>query len=154
MERMTEKQIERLKKKINQIKKELSADKKFWGGYYHDGRGLRYLQPEYYIKLKDYSGAKRYFNWFNKNFPDDICSPYFLFQWAFVLFETGNLKQAETKILEVHKSDPDIIQVFLEINKPPSHLEYFKYRLTQPEFKIFGYWLKDFIKSVKFKSPD
>jgi len=43
---MTEKQAQRLKNKIAKIKKALAADKRYWGGYYHDGGGLRYAPPE------------------------------------------------------------------------------------------------------------
>ena len=50
---MTDKQIERVKAKIEKYKKALSADKKNWGGQYHDGRGIRYIIPEQYIKIKD-----------------------------------------------------------------------------------------------------
>ena len=65
---MTPKQEERIRKKIQKIKKGLAADKKFQGGYYHDGSELRYLQPELYLKLKDYKGASNYFKWFEKTF--------------------------------------------------------------------------------------
>jgi len=68
---MTPKQQARLQNKIKKIKSALAADKKHWGGYYHDGGGLRYLPPGLYIQLEDYSGGLRYLNWFKKNFPDD-----------------------------------------------------------------------------------
>jgi len=42
---MTPKQEERTRSKIKMIKAELAADKKRWGGYYDDSRGLRYLPP-------------------------------------------------------------------------------------------------------------
>jgi len=43
---MTPKQEERIRNKIARIRKELAADKKRWGGFYDDSRGLRYLPPE------------------------------------------------------------------------------------------------------------
>jgi hypothetical protein len=46
---MTPKQVERVKKKIINVKAALAADKKYWGGEYHDGRGLRYIPPQLYI---------------------------------------------------------------------------------------------------------
>ena len=76
---MTEKQITRIKTKITKIKKGLAADKKHWGGYYHDGGGMRYMPPELYLQIQDYTGSLRYFNWFNKNFPDDAGHPVFIF---------------------------------------------------------------------------
>ena len=50
---MTPKQIERIKIKITAIKKEIAREKKQWGGY-HDGRGLRYAPPQYYVQLGDF----------------------------------------------------------------------------------------------------
>ena len=38
---MTEKQAEKLQLKIKKIKAELAADKRRWGGFYDDSRGLR-----------------------------------------------------------------------------------------------------------------
>ena len=99
---MTPKQRERIQIKIAKIKKELAADKKRWGGFYDDSRGLRYLPPELYLKIQDYSGAQRYFNWFSKNFPEDSGYPVFLFEWAITLFKTGKIKNAEDKILETY----------------------------------------------------
>ncbi|MFW5793677.1 MAG: hypothetical protein ACOCWC_05285 [Bacteroidota bacterium] len=63
---MTPKQDEKIRNKIARIRKELAADKKRWGGFYDDSRGLRYLPPELFIKLKDYKGGLRYLRWFNR----------------------------------------------------------------------------------------
>ena len=59
---MTEKQIEKVKEKIVKYKKALSADKRQWGGFYHDGNGIRYLIPQLYISIMDYKGGLKYFN--------------------------------------------------------------------------------------------
>ena len=82
---MTDKQVERVRKKIEKFKKALAADKKFWGGEYHDGGGIRYIITEQYIKIQDYKGGLRYLNWFHKTFPDDGGFPVFLFEWTFIL---------------------------------------------------------------------
>jgi hypothetical protein len=66
---MTEKQAEKVKAKIEKYKTALAAEKKHWGGEYHDGQGIRYIIPEQYIKIRDYKGGQRYLNWFSKNFP-------------------------------------------------------------------------------------
>ena len=62
---MTPKQAEKLRDKILKIKRALSADKRRWGGVYDDSRGLRYLHPEIFLRLQDYTGALKYFKWFN-----------------------------------------------------------------------------------------
>ncbi len=59
---MSPEQVERMQTKIKQIKAELAADKKHWGGYYHDGRGLRYLSPALYVQIADYTGGLPYIN--------------------------------------------------------------------------------------------
>ncbi|MFM8349131.1 MAG: hypothetical protein ACKOAR_13905 [Bacteroidota bacterium] len=52
---MTSRQINSLRKKIDQIKKALAADKKRGGGYYDDSRGLRYMPPGLFLRLQDYA---------------------------------------------------------------------------------------------------
>ena len=95
---MTPKQEERIRIKIAKIKKALAADKRFWGGEYHDGRGYRYLQPALYLQLKDYKGAQRYFNWFAKTFEEDAGYPIFLFEWTVTFFKNNKLKEAEKRL--------------------------------------------------------
>ncbi len=114
---MTPKQAERIQAKITQIKKELAADKRRWGGFYDDSRGLRYLTPALYIKLGDYSGANRYFNWFAKNFPDDMGYPIFLFEWTLALYKTKKITLAEQKALQTFWGNTYLLNAFLQ--RPP-----------------------------------
>jgi len=159
---MTEKQIERVKLKIAKYKKELADDKKFWGGYYHDGRGIRYVIPEQYIKICDYKGAVKYFNWFAKNFPDDTCYPIFLFEWTFSLFKCGKLVEAEKKAHRTFFSNTYLFDNFL--GKEPLQLEknesfswesesllkHFTYSNKNIEFTEFGEWLETVLQSRTF----
>jgi hypothetical protein len=55
--------------------------------------GLR--RQKYYVQLGDYAGGLRYTRWFDKNFPDDIGYPDFLFEWTIILFRNAKLKEAE-----------------------------------------------------------
>ncbi|WP_194766055.1 hypothetical protein [Tamlana sp. I1] len=159
---MTPKQAERIQNKIKKIKKELAADKKHWGGYYHDGRGLRYLPPALYLKINDYTGALRYFNWFNKNFPEDAGFPIFLFEWTITLFKRKKIEDAEKKALETFCCNRFIIDVFLgnelihldhsektnwEYSNIAENLEYSK---DQEELQDFTIWLKDFTITKTF----
>lgn len=159
---MTEKQEQRLKDKIKKIKKALAADKKRWGGYYDDSGGLRYAPPEIYMKLKDYIGALRYFNWFDKNFPDDIGQPGFLFEYTLTLFKRNKIEKAEKKALETFLANPYLLDYFLErelidrdINSNSGwHREsiekFFIYSKTDNELQSFAQWLETFIDSSKF----
>lgn len=161
---MTEKQQDRLRQKIKKIKSALAADKKRWGGYYDDSRGLRYMPLEYYIKLKDYSGGKRYLNWFYKNFPDDSGFPNFLFECTLILFYSKKLKEARRKLFETFASNTYLIEKFLgnrsvEIANYSSSnwggfevLEHFNYTSTDEDLSEFTTWLLETYRSDLFQS--
>jgi len=162
---MTPKQRERLENKIKKIKAALRADKKYWGGEYHDGQGLRYMPPRFYLKLQDYSGGLRYMNWFHKNFPDDACYPDFLFEWTVILFKTKKTKQAEIKAFETYRRNTYLFDTFLgrKITKfhgsHSSNLdtyqfaqEFFTYKSDQPELADFTAWLTALLDTPKFKA--
>ncbi len=160
---MTPKQIERIQIKISKIKRELAADKKRHGGYFDDSRGLRYLPPELYLKLQDYKGALRYYNWFNKNFPDDSGFPIFLFEWSLTLFKNGKFKEAEKKVLETFFSNIYLIHKFLNKEYLPIEIsersnweistlaDSLIYTNSEIEFKDFSDWLSKFVDSEKFQ---
>ena len=159
---MTDKQIERVKVKIGKYKKALAADKKYWGGQYHDGQGIRYIIPEQFIKIKDYKGGQRYFNWFDKNFPDDSGYPIFLFEWAFILFKCDKLMEAENKVHQTFFSNTYLFDKFL--GKEPllldknesSSWEYkslvdsFAYSSMDREFIEFASWTEKILSGRTF----
>ena len=159
---MTEKQVERIQNKIKKIKRELAADKKQWGGFHRDSRGIRYLPPALYLKINDYSGALRYFNWFHKNFPDDSGFPIFLFEWIIALFKKKKIKEAEKKAMETFYANTYLIDKFLgnkliDVIKNESSnwensslTEYLEYSKEQEELSDFYDWLKDFTTSDTF----
>ena len=160
---MTDRQIKSVRTKIDRIKKALAADKRQWGGQHHDGRGLRYLPPQHYLKLQDYSGALKYFNWFHKNFPDDSGYPDFLFEWTITLFYCGKLADAEKKAFGTYFGNPYYFDKYF--NKPitrldkwhgsnwehPEMTEGFAYSSSQTQFSEFSHWLEQFINSDNFK---
>jgi hypothetical protein len=159
---MTEKQIENIKIKIAKYKKALSLDKKHWGGNYHDGKGIRYLIPALYIKISDYKGGLKYFNWFNKNFPDDSCYPILLFEWTFILFKCNKLSDAEKKLhltffSNTYLLDKFLGKEFLEFDKNESSswdikslAEYFHYYKNEPEFIEFANWITEKLQTRFF----
>jgi len=160
---MTPKQQERIKNKIKKVKAALSADKKRWGGQYHDGQGLRYFPPQLYIELNDFTGGLRYFNWFNKTFSNDSGYPDFLFEWTIILFKTGRLKEAEKKAFETSCSNTYLFDIFFgrqmtKIKKwEGSNLQtqdfadnQFCYNSKQENLLDFSEWLDKFIVTEKF----
>lgn len=159
---MTPKQIERIQNKIKRLKAALAKDKKYWGGYYHDGQGVRYMIPRLYIQIEDYKGGQRYFDWFDKNFPDDSGYPDFFFEWAIVLFMNGKTRESEKKLFETYCRNVYIIDEFLGKKIMPigkeegsnleamKYTEYLNYSSTDENLKPFSLWLKDFIMADKF----
>ena len=158
---MTPKQIERIQNKIAKIKRALAEDKRLWGCY-DDSRGLRYLPPALYLKLQDYKGAMRYFNWFHKNFNDDSGYPSFLLEWTITLFKNSKLKEAEKKALETFFSNTYLIDKFLgkellDLNiseqsnwANASLVADLIYKHSDEELQYFTEWLSEFVISQKF----
>lgn len=159
---MTDKQADKLRLKIKKIKAELTADKKHWGGFYDDSRGLRYMPPQYYIKLRDWADGVKYLKWFHKNFPDDSGIPDFLFEWTIILFKSGDLKQAEQKAFRAFCANTYIIDKFfgrpiVPLDKYensnidiPEFADYLTYLSDQPNLADFADWLDKFTKTEKF----
>ncbi|MEX0965955.1 MAG: hypothetical protein WD077_01860 [Bacteroidia bacterium] len=160
---MTPKQEERIRNKIKKIKAALAADKKHWGGFHHDGQGLRYAPPRLYIQLSDFSGGLRFLNWFNKNFPDDSGYPDFLFEWTVILFKTGRLKEAEKKAFRTFMGNTYLFDKFFgrPINKIDKWegsnlaiadfaIDYFDYSHKQENLLDFSDWLDNLTQSEKF----
>lgn len=159
---MTEKQAERLRIKIKQAKAALAADKRRWGGFYDDSRGLRYVPPGYYIKLGDWKEGLKYLKWFAKNFPDDGGYPTFLFECAIILFKSGDVKLAEKKVFQVFRSNTYVIEKFfgnaiIPIDKYENsnisitaYAETFFYSCDEDYLADFSNWLLDFTKTEKF----
>ncbi|GDX50860.1 hypothetical protein LBMAG26_17190 [Bacteroidota bacterium] len=158
---MTPKQIERIQNKIAKIRGALAEDKRLWGCY-DDSRGLRYLPPALYLKLQDYKGAMRYFNWFHKNFNDDSGYPSFLLEWTITLFKNSKLKEAEKKALETFFSNTYLIDKFLgkellDLNisehsswENPELVDNLIYKHSDAELQDFTAWLSEFVNSQKF----
>lgn len=161
---MTEKQIERVKQKIKKIKSALASDKKRWGGFYDDSSGLRYLPPQYYIKIKDYRSGNRYLNWFAKNFPSDIGLPDFLFESIIIRFYAKKIKEAKKAALNTFCSNTYLFDKYfgmpvVQIDKYEGSnlegiefLEYFTYSSEQPELSEFSEWLKHLIADETFET--
>ena len=152
---MTPKQIKRVKNKIKKIKAALSADKKHWGGFYHDGQGLRYIPPQLYIQIEDFTGGLRYCNWFTKNFSDDSCYPEFLYEWTIILFKTGRLKEAHKKAFQLFCSNNDLFykivgdsnSTIIDDELTDSYINQLKSKDSLSDFKI---WLDKLSKTENF----
>ncbi len=141
---MTPKQQERIKNKIKGIKSELAADKKSWGGHYHDGRGLRYIPTSLYIQLDDNAGGLRYVNWFDKNFPEDVGAPDVIFEFILILFKAKKLKEAEKKVTKYYEEIGFILDIYFGKKKN----ENFVYKHDQNELVEFSNWLTSVLEKI------
>ena len=159
---MTPKQIEKAKAQIVAIRKAIADEKRQWGGY-HDGQGLRYAPPQYYVKLNDFKGAMTYFRWFQKNFENDSGEPHFLFEWCITLFKNEKFKEAEKKAVETFMANTYLIDKFLgKPFHPFDNLQYsewhkeqvekFPYSVEQEALKDFATWLSQLVVSDKFQT--
>lgn len=158
---MTPKQEERIRTKIKRIKDALAAERRMFGGYF-DNSGLRYAPPELYLKLQDYTGALRYFNWFHKNFSDDGAYGIFFFEWTVTLFKTKRLQQAEKKAIETFCSNAYLLDYFLQRDPKLAVqtnvygegyeflVKHFSYTKDQEELVDFAVWLSTTMDGVLF----
>lgn len=159
---MTPKQVEKIEKQIAVIRKVLADEKRKWGNY-HDGRGLRYAPPQYYIKLNDFKGSMTHYRWFSKNFPDDMGALVFLFEWCMTLFKNAKLKEAEKKALQTFMANTYLIDKFLgnsfhsfdELQSSEWQKEqvnqYLPYRADQGNLNDFACWLSQFVLTAKYQ---
>ena len=159
---MTPKQQERIVTKILKLKKALSDDRKAWGGYHRDSRGYRYLIPELYLKIEDYKGAIRYFNWFFKTFEGDISNPIFLFEYCIALFKTNKIQKAENIAVLTFAANTYLFDYFLEKEmlefeknessnwESKDFINYFTYKKSDTNLTDFVDWLDNFMHSKKF----
>jgi hypothetical protein len=159
---MTEKQRQKLRDKIEKIKRTLTAEKRRLGGF-DDSRGLRYLPMGLYVKLGDFDGGLKYLKWFDKNFPDDSGFPEFLFESTIVLFKTDNLEKAEEKALRAYFSNTFLYDKYFarepksldkKTNSNTQDLDWIKdFNLThdQDDLLEFSDWLNKFTQTEKFK---
>jgi hypothetical protein len=156
---MTPKQIERVQNKIKKIRKEISDEKRRLGGY-HDGRGLRYIPFELYLKIQDFKGGLTYLRWFTKNFPEDISMPEIMIISSVICFKNGKIKDAEKKALQAYFADSYAFDVFMErpiTSENDSNFDldalkdYFAELKKQDKLTDFQEWLADFEKTETFK---
>ena len=107
---MTDKQIQKIQKRIKAYRAILTNEKKRFGGYMDSG-GIRYVIPELYLQIQDYKGAMTYFRWFSKAFPDDIGFPAFNLFWAATLFENNKIPESLRKVYETAFSNTYLLDL-------------------------------------------
>ena len=75
----------KLRSMISRYKSALSKEKREHG-YINDGSGKRYLLFYFYFILDDLNKSQEYFEWYNKEFSDDVGEPIQKLCWALSLY--------------------------------------------------------------------
>jgi hypothetical protein len=155
---MTPKQIERVQNKIKRIRKEIYEEKRLYGGY-HDGRGLRYIPFELFLKIQDFKGGLVYLRWFTKTFPEDIGMPVIMLMASLIYFKNDKIKDAEKKALQAYFADSMTLDIFFErpiVQAKDSNFDlnaikdFFEDLKKQNDLNDFQNWLADFMKTLDF----
>ena len=80
---------QKIRSRLRSYERKLKQEKKKYG-YYNDGAGKRYQVGPHYMLLDDNNGALTAFEWFEKEFPDDIGVPDHFLCWSLALHRAGN----------------------------------------------------------------
>ena len=102
----------KLRSRISNYKSALNKEKKDYG-YINDGSGKRYLLFCLYFVLDDLNKSREYFEWYKKEFPDDVGEPIQKLCWALSLHRMKNNDEAKHMLAELMLSNlyliPNII---------------------------------------------
>lgn len=93
-----------LKKRISSYKSSLDKEKKNYE-YISDGSGKRYLLFYLYFVLNDLEKSEAYFEWYQKEFPDDSGEPVQKLCWAISLHRMGKEHAAKQMLGETMLSN-------------------------------------------------
>jgi len=92
-------------------------------GFISDGAGKRYLLFTLYFLLEDLKKCQSYFDWYEKEFPDDAGEPVQILCWSLLLKKMGKEEKAKYKLAELMLSNL-----------------YFIPQITGKETKKYGMW--------------
>ena len=78
----------KIRARLRSSERKLRKEKEKYG-WYDDGAGKRYQVGPHYMLLDDNEGALAAFQWFEKEFPDDIGVPDHFLCWSLALIPCG-----------------------------------------------------------------
>ena len=88
---------QKIRSRLRSYERKLQQEKKEHG-FYRDGAGKRYQIGPHYLLLGDDEGALAAFEWFEKEFSDDVGEPGQLLCWSLALHRAGNEIGAAKKL--------------------------------------------------------
>lgn len=74
-------------------------------GYINDGSGRRYRVGVYYLLAGDVEAASNFFEWFDKEFDDDVGEPIFFLYGALTAYRNAEPEKARWKLLQAMGSN-------------------------------------------------
>ena len=95
---------QKIRSRLRSYERKLHQEKKKYG-YYHDGAGKRYQIGPHYMLLGDNDGALGAFEWFEREFDDDIGKPDHSLCWSLALYRSGNEIGAAKKLRQAMLSN-------------------------------------------------
>ncbi len=94
---MPQTEEQKIRSRLRSYERKLQKEKKEYG-FYRDGAGKRYQVGPHYMLLGDNDGALAAFEWFEKEFPEDVGEPGHLLCWSLALHRAGNEIGAAKKL--------------------------------------------------------
>ncbi len=110
---MPQSEEQKIRSRLRSYERKLQQEKKKYG-YYHDGAGRRYLIGPHHMLLDDNDGALAAFQWFAKEFSDDVGEPGHLLCWSLALHRAGNEVGAARKLRQTMLSNLYLLPHLLE----------------------------------------
>ena len=132
---MTDADRKKIRSRLRSYERKLQKEKREHG-FYRDGAGKRYQIGPHYMLLGDNEGALAAFQWFEKEFSDDVGEPAHLLCWSLALHREGDELGAARKLRRTMLSNLYLVPHLLgspiaelEIrhassNADPSYIEY------------------------------
>lgn len=145
--------------KITQIRSQLSAFKREYGGY-DDSGGARYYLFYLYFLLGDNRRSSEFLRWFEKEFSDDTGEPFAFLCWALILHRMGkdaDLILAKTMLSNIYLL-PHLLEIDMNVDMPylsnweqPSFLEYMPERVMEAITEKDLTWIREKYDSDRFQ---
>lgn len=139
---------EAILEEVKRIKANLLKQKRKFG-FIDDGRGMRYVIPAMLMEIMDLTEGERYYNWFKKEFPDDICEPYMLLQWLLMFYYRKEFDRAARILKEIIHQNIHLVPMILD--QPIKHIDGFWYASNYEDENYLSY---EDINQMKYISED
>ena len=94
---MPQTEEQKIRSRLRSYERKLRKEKEKYG-FYDDGAGKRYQVGPHCMLLDDNDGALAAFQWFEKEFSDDIGVPDHFLCWSLALYRAGNEVGAAKKL--------------------------------------------------------